>query len=235
MTKKTNLFKKVIAMITFIVTSLFIYLAYILFAPNFQGKTDEKTFVRIPDNSTFESVIDSVQANAKISNVMSFKQVAKLLQYNNKIRPGRYEIKNQTNNFRLIRMLRSGRQTPVRLTFNNIRTKEQLAVRLSNQLMADSASIVSLLSDSAFLSAYNLNSYNSISIFIPDTYEVFWDLDAVELFERMMKEYNLFWNSGRKAKAAAIPLSQTEVSVLASIVEEKQTKLTNDLLWQDFI
>jgi len=121
----------------------------------------------------------------------------------------------------LIRILRSGRQTPVKLTFNNIRTKQQLAARLSTELMADSTSILKLLNDTAFLASYNLNPNTSISLFIPNTYEVFWNLNAKELFERMNKEYAKFWTDERKAKAAAIPLTPTEVTTLASIVEEE--------------
>jgi UPF0755 protein len=153
--------------------------------------------------------------------VFSFRQASKVFRYGNKIHSGRYELKNGMSNFELIRKLRSGNQTPVRLTFNNIRTKEQLAKRLSGQLMADSVQILNLLNDTAFLSVNNLNPNNSISIFIPDTYEVFWDMDAFEIFERMMKEYKKFWTDERKKKAEAIPLTPTEVSTLASIVEEE--------------
>ena len=143
------------------------------------------------------------------------------MRYDQKIRPGRYEIYAGMSNFTLIRNLRSGRQKPLKLTFNNIRTKEQLAGRLGKQLMADSTKIIQLLNDSAFLSAYGLTPNTSISTFIPNTYEVFWDLDALELFERMKKEYDKFWTVDRKAKAAAIPMSELEVSTLASIVEEE--------------
>jgi len=125
------------------------------------------------------------------------------------------------NNFQLIRMLRSGRQTPVKLTFNNIRTKEQLAARLGTQLMADSTSILKLLNDTAFLATYHLNPNTSISLFVPNTYEVFWNINAKDLFKRMEKEYTGFWTDERKAKAAAIPLTPTEVTTMASIVEEE--------------
>ncbi|MDO9152213.1 MAG: endolytic transglycosylase MltG [Paludibacter sp.] len=200
---------------------VFFYLGFLFFAPNIQKKSDEKAYLRIPDNSTFEHVIDSLELNANVFSTISFRQASKFLGYGQKIRPGRYELKNGMNNFQLIRKLRSGNQTPVRLTFNNIRTKEQLAKRLSTQLMADSVQIVNLLNDTAFLSVNHLNPYNSISVFIPDTYEVFWDLDATEIFERIMKEYNKFWTNERKMRAASIPLTQTEVSILASIVEEE--------------
>ena len=198
-----------------------LYFTYILFIPNISPKGDDKAYLCIPDGSTFGDVINILERDAKVSNTMAFKQVAGILRYGDKIRSGRYELKSGMNNFQLVRILRSGRQTPVKLSFNNIRTKEQLAGRLGDQLMADSASIIKLLNDSAFLSTYNLNPNTSISLFIPNTYEVFWNITAEEVFVRMNKEYTKFWTDERKAKAATIPLTPTEVSSLASIVEEE--------------
>ncbi len=200
---------------------IFLILLFILFSPNIKLESGEKSYLLIPDNSTFENVIDSLNKTANINSTFTFKQTARLLNYGKKIHPGRYELKNAMNNFTLIRKLRSGSQSPVKLSFNNIRTKEQLAKRLSVELMADSTSIVNLLNDSIFLLQYNFNKNNSVSVFIPNTYEIFWDSDAGDIFMRMLKEYNKFWTDERKTKAALIPLTQTEVSTLASIVEEE--------------
>jgi len=219
--KRSKTWIKLISMIGMVLLAVFLYFVYIFFAPNIFPKTDEKAFLCIPDSSNFEDVISIMEKEAKVSNTTSFKQVASLLKYGKKIRSGRYELKTGMNNFQLVRILRSGRQTPVQLSFNNIRTKEQLAARLSSQLMADSVSILNLLNDTALLASYNLNPNTSITYFIPNTYEVFWNTNANKLFERMMKEYDTFWTEERKAKAAAIPLTQTEVSTLASIVEEE--------------
>ena len=200
---------------------VFLYFSYILFAPNISTKQSEKAYLCIPDSSTLNDVIDILTKEATVYNISSFRQVSALLHYGKIIHPGRYALKSGMSNFQLIRILRSGRQTPVQLTFNNIRTKEQLAGRLGKQLMADSLSILNLLNDSAFLSTYQLKPATSISLFIPNTYEVFWNLNAKQLVLRMKKEYSKFWNDERKSKAAAIPLTLTEVSTLASIVEEE--------------
>lgn len=199
--------------------AIFIYFIYVFFVPNIKSEEGQNSYLYIYDNSSFHVVKDSLEQHLVVPS--TFNLAARLMKYGKKIRPGRYELKNGMNNFTLIRKLRNGSQSPVRLTFNNIRTKEQLARRLSKQLMADSASIVQLLSDSIFLSQYGFNTYNSVSIFIPDTYEIFWDSDASEIFERMLKEYKKFWTTERKTKAAQIPLTLTEVSTLASIVEEE--------------
>ena len=225
--KKKSGLNRIIMWAVALVLLVFIYGAYILFAPNFSPKTDEKAYLCIPDNSTFEDVTRLLEQKAEVHTMFSFRQVASLLHYGQKIRSGRYEIKSGMNNFTLIRALRSGRQTPVKLTFNNIRTKEQLAARLSVQLMADSVSILKLMNDTAYLSHYGLNPNTAIALFIPNTYEVFWNMNAEQLFERMNKEYNKFWNDERKAKAAAIPMTPEQVSTLASIVEEETNNRTD--------
>ena len=225
--KKNSGFSRIIKWAAAAILLVIVYGVYILFAPNFSPKTDEKAFLCIPDNSTFGDVTRLLDQKADVHNMVSFRQVASLLHYGAKIRSGRYEIKPGMNNFSLVRALRSGRQTPVKLTFNNIRTKEQLAARLSTQLMADSVSILKLMNDTAFLSRYGLTPNTSISLFIPNTYEVFWNQNAEQLFERMNKEYNKFWNDERKAKAAAIPMTPVQVSTLASIVEEETNNRTD--------
>lgn len=219
--KKTKKQPKLLKWIVYAILAAFIYLVYILFAPNILQRSNEKAYLCIPDSSSFNDVTKILDKDAQVLNMTAFKQVAGLLHYGEKIRSGRYELKKGMNNFQLIRILRSGRQTPVRLTFNNIRTKAQLAARLGSELMADSTSILKLLNDSEFLATYNLNPATSISLFIPNTYEVFWNINAKQLLERMNKEYTKFWTDDRKEKAAAIPLTPTEVSTLASIVEEE--------------
>lgn len=204
-----------------------VYLLYILFFPNIFPSNKEKAYLCIPDSTNFDGVVSLLEKEATIGNTFAFKQVATILRYGSKIRSGRYELKSGMNNFQLVRILRSGRQTPVQLSFNNIRTKEQLAARLGSQLMADSTSILQLLNDSAYLTQFNLNPNTSVSLFIPNTYEVFWNINAQQLFERMNKEYNTFWTDERKALAAEIPFTQAEVSTLASIVEEETNNKTD--------
>ena len=190
--KQKKSFVKIVKWIAVAVSAIILYLAYIFFAPNINPPTDEKSYLCIPDSSTFADVTRLLEKNTNVFNVSSFKQVSELLQYGAKIRSGRYEIKKGMNNFQLVRILRSGRQTPVRLKFNNIRTKKQLAARLSSQVMADSVSILNLLDNETFLAEYHLNPATSISIFIPNTYEVFWNMNAKQLFEKMNKEYLKF-------------------------------------------
>lgn len=220
MKKKTKALPNSLKWIFAILLAILVYFVYVFFAPNFTYDGEEKQYLCIPDGTSENQLYKQIENEFKVYNMSSLKQVASLLQYQ-KIRSGRYLVTKGMSNFQFVRMLRSGRQTPVQLKFNNIRTKEQLAGRLSAQLMADSTMILNLLNDSTFLANSGLNPNNSISIFIPNTYEVFWNIDAKQVFDRMKKEYDIFWTDERKSKADSIPLTPLEVSTLASIVEEE--------------
>ncbi|MBN2767428.1 MAG: endolytic transglycosylase MltG [Paludibacteraceae bacterium] len=196
---------------------------YVFIAPNSNSIEKKNKYLFIDDNSDFKSLTNQLYENKSIKSLLTFTLAARIYGYKT-IKPGRYEITSGINNLRLVHKLKNGQQTPLKLTFNNLRTKEQLAGRLSRQIMADSASINQHLNDPTFLSKYGFSPETAVAMFIPDTYEVFWDMDATELFDRMKKEYDKFWNEDRKQKAAAIPLTIVEVSTLASIVEEETNK-----------
>ena len=121
-------------------------------------------------------------------------------------------------------MLKSGQQEPVKVVFNNIRLKEQLAGVISKQIEADSLSITKLLSDKEYLSALGLTPENSVSLFIPNTYEFYWNTSAKGFIERMQKEHNRFWNERRRTILNRTGLNITEVIILASIVEQETKK-----------
>ncbi len=144
--------------------------------------------------------------------------------YTNNVKPGKYQVKARMNNKELVSLLRSGKQTPVKLTFNNVRTVQQLAGLVSRKIEADSISIVDFFHDEYYQRSYGFTPQNSMSVLIPNTYEMYWNTSAKQFFERMAKEYKKFWTDARKQKALEINLSQTEVSALASIVEQETRK-----------
>jgi UPF0755 protein len=137
------------------------------------------------------------------------------------VRPGRYRIRSGMSNDRLAGMLRSGNQEPVRLVFNNIRTPAMLAGVVSEQIEADSLSILSLFSDTKLLEANQLTRETVMGIFIPNTYEIYWNTSARQFFDRMLREYRLFWNEKRLAQARRMGMEPMEVMTLASIVDEE--------------
>jgi len=201
----------------------FLFAVYVILFPNTTTQKED-TYLYISDNDQFEDILAQINNKSLLINEFTFKLIAKQIKYDQKIRPGRYKITPGMSNLVLIRKLRGGIQEPVKLVINNIRTKEQLAEKLSSMIMADSLSIIHALNDSVFLKQYDLNPYNAVIFFIPNTYEVFWDTDTKELFNRMKKEFDIFWNKERIAKAALIPMTQTEVMTLASIIEEETNK-----------
>lgn len=188
--------------------------------PNVKS-TDKTEYLLIHKGASYAEVIDSLENKSSFRSVTSFNILARIIGYPQKVKEGRYELKAGMSNLKLLNNLLKGRQKPARVTFNNIRTKELLCQRLSQQLMFDSLELHNLLSDNKFLKEYGLNSENSVAIFIPNTYEFFWNISAKKLIARMYNEYKNFWTASRMEKAYDLKLSPLEVSTLASIVEEE--------------
>ena len=141
--------------------------------------------------------------------------------YIKNIKSGRYLIQDGMNNNELVNLLRSGRQTPVNVVFNNIRTKEEFAGKISHQLELDSAQIIEAMLDTAFLNPLNLNAFTVSSLFIPNTYEFYWNTTVTSFLSRMVAEHHHFWNESRQSKAKRLNLTKEEVVTLASIVEKE--------------
>tara|TARA_R110002072_G_scaffold155968_1_gene306396 strand:- start:911 stop:1960 length:1050 start_codon:yes stop_codon:yes gene_type:complete len=137
-------------------------------------------------------------------------------------KPGKYALENGMSNNDLVNLLRSGKQSPVKLTFNTIRTYEDLAGKVANQIEADSISLLKALRNPDLANKYGFSTATFFTLFIPNTYEFYWNTSAEEFIQRMAREYKSFWNESRRAKAKAIGLSQSEVAILASIVQAEQ-------------
>lgn len=186
--------------------------------------TEEKIFLKIYPDDSFDDILKKIEKTGAMRDVSSFKLVAKQQGYPEKIVPGNYELSNGMSNVKLVNNLMKGRQVPVRLTFNNIRTKQALASKLSQSLLMDSTEFVNIMNNAEVLSVYGLNRATAVSLFIPNTYEVYWNISPADLLDRMKKEHNKFWTEDRTQKLSALGLTQTEVSTLASIVEEETRK-----------
>lgn len=128
------------------------------------------------------------------------------------------------SNNELINMLRSGKQEPVKVTFNNIRSREEFAGKISRQLEADSLSVIHLLMDDKYLEQFGTNALNSLALFIPNTYEFYWNTTAEMFINRMAREYDKFWNQIRRMKCRETGLTRRQVSILASIIEKETSK-----------
>jgi UPF0755 protein len=181
----------------------------------------KESVIYIPEGSSYKQVIDSLRANLEIENIKILEWVAERKGYPGLVKSGRYVIDKPLSYNELINILRSGKQTPVMVTFSNIRTLNDLAGRVGGQIEADSASLINFLSDPENYRNDGFTRTDVISVFIPDTYEFYWNTGPGKFYSRMLNEYKKFWNGGRKEKSEAIGLKVLEVSVLASIVEQE--------------
>lgn len=228
MTKKASTVKKLI-LILFI--SLLIsggicgYVLYkMIFEPNLILKDKTTTFIYIPTNSAFNDVVNMLTKDNLIKNQTSFEWIAKRMKYAENIHPGKYLLHHKMNNKEIVSVLRSGEQVPEKVILNNIRTKKQLAEIVGKNLEANPDVLYAMLNDKYFLKQYGLTEENSMIIFIPNTYEFYWNTSAEQFFDRMMLEYKRFWNDNRKEKSKAINFTPEEVSIIASIIELETSK-----------
>ena len=188
----------------------------------------KEAVIYIPTGSTFDDVTAILSEADILVNLKSFTWVAKKKDYPDNIHPGRYVIGNGINNNRLVNMLRGGLQSPVNVTFNNLRDIDQLAGRIGKQLEADSTSISNLLHNQDYIGQLGFNDRTIPALFLPDTYEFYWNTDAEGFVNRMFQEYNKFWNEERRQQASSKGLSPIQVSTLASIVN-KETNMSDEM------
>jgi UPF0755 protein len=183
--------------------------------------------IYIPSESDYDDVKHILYSHGVILNRNSFEWLSERKKYPELVKAGHYLIKDGMSNDELINMLRSGEQVPVKVIFNNIRTREQFAKKIGEQLEADSASVIALLNDSAYIGQFGLVTETALTLFLPNTYEFYWNTDAEQFMERMNREYMTFWEGERERKAEALDLSRQEVVILASIVE-KETNMNDE-------
>ena len=221
--KRRNVF--LVFFITFwvVVTSLAFYGYQVMKSANILVGKEAKVLL-IPKGSDFKTVQDSLRVGEFITDPVSFGLLAKLLKYHENVKPGRYLLKPGMSNLSAIRYLRSGDQLPVDITFNNIRLKEDLAEKITANLEITRAGFLKAMNDPATARKYGFDTENFMAMFIPNTYEVYWNISIEGLFDRMHKEHEKFWSAERKQRAAAIGLSPLEVSILASIVYAESSK-----------
>ena len=197
-------------------------------SPNVQTADGKEVAIYIPTGSDYDQV-KAILTEAKVlTNEKSFDWVAQKKDLPAHVHPGRYIVKNGMSNNQLVNMLRGGLQTPVMVKFNNLRDVNQLAGRIASQIEADSSSIANLLHNQEYIHQLGFNDQTIPALFLPDTYEFYWNTDAEGFVVRMFQEYNKFWNSERKEQAQNKGLTPIQVSTLASIVN-KETNMTDEM------
>ncbi len=195
------------------------YVWYLIFKPNVPAELPDK-FVHIPTGSDLDDVTRLLFEQGFLIDTVSFQQMALRMKYRG--RAGRFEIQPGWSNFKLVRHLRSGKQSPVRVVLVNERLPEDVAGKVSRYLEADSLSLLTLMQDPVYLDSLGYTPATVMSLFIPNTYEFYWNTSARKFMERMKVENDRFWKQNdREEKARKLGLSKVEVYILASIVERE--------------
>jgi UPF0755 protein len=185
----------------------------------------DKAYLYIRPGADFDEVLDSLRSLHALKNEHTFIKAAKRKNYPDNIHAGRYKLTGGMSNKALVHALALGMQEPVRLTLSgNIRTNRRLAALLARHIEPDSLDILRALNDTHLTASYGFTPATIMGMFVPNTYEVYWNINAAALMQRMKKEYDAFWNAGRREKAAAMHFTPEEVVTLASIVCEETLK-----------
>lgn len=190
-----------------------------IYSPFFNVK--ETVYVYIDEKKDYDNLLLQLQTVGKIKDIDLFKSLASAMKYPEKIKTGRYAIKPDMNCKVFLQTLINGIQAPCKITFNNIRLKEDFAGRIGSQFMFGEGELLRALNDDTIAGKYGFTTETFLCMFIPNTYEMYWNISEEKFLERMKKEYDRFWTEERLAKAAEIPLTPIQVSILASIVEEE--------------
>jgi UPF0755 protein len=210
--------KFIIALVIIIVlalggTCIFYYLRY--FGPNVTG---DKEYLYIHTGATYDDVYKTIRDEHIVGDTTTFNWAAQNMKYINRVKAGRYKLEKGMSNRRLINMLASGTQSPVTVSFHDLRLKTQFAGFIGKKLETDSASITNLLDSADFVKQYGFTTDDVYTMFMPNTYQMYWNTTPEKFFKRIYANYQKFWTPERKQKAAAINLSPVQVSILASIV-----------------
>ena len=181
--------------------------------------------LNIPHGMHFKALKETLRQHGYVSNLASFCFLARIMRYDRRVIPGAYQLSPNMSNWQAIQMLRTGVQQPVKIVLHQVRTKEELVTKITRNVEVNAADFKQLLNDSAFVGQYGFDLDSVMTMFIPNTYEVYWTITPKELFARMYQEYQRFWNATRRKQAKFLKLSPVDVAILASIVQAETNKI----------
>ncbi len=224
MTKKKHLIRAVTAfgLVALILTLLLSY--NLCMRPNILVKKSGKQ-LSIPRGTSFRELKKILQQQGYVSNITSFSLLAHLMRYDRKIIPGAYQLATNMSNWKAIRVLKTGMQQPVKIVLHHAHTKEELAAKITQNIDINANDFKKLLDNPAFVGQYGFNMDNVMTMFIPNTYEVYWTITPEGLFARMHREYQQFWNASRRSQAKYLNLTPIDISILASMVQSETNKI----------
>ena len=213
---------RIFTIISFLIIALIATFGYKVFFKSNTSFSEDFVYVYVNSGSSKDEMISSI--SSYIIDVESFIKAAKTKKYLENIKAGRFIIHKGDGNNKIINSLRS-KNIALNITFNNIQTIQEFSGYISKKIEADSTSLIESFTDENFLKSLNLSEESVLSLFLPNTYEFFWNTSADNFREKMVREFNNFWNENRIEKAKKIGLNPVEVSVLASIVQKETPKV----------
>lgn len=182
---------------------------------------DKDLIVQFKSGSNLDQIAEALAQSTIVKDKTTFKWVCSVMKYKGK--SGQYRIPKKVSSYHALVVILRAKQEPVNLTFNNFRLLPQLAAHVSRYIEADSLSLISAMTATDFLDANGLKPESAMTLFIPNSYQMFWDNDANSFVKKMQAEYKKFWNEKRLENAKKLNLSPTEVYILASIVDAETT------------
>ncbi len=223
MNKKRKILVVLLLVGSTLLSSFAFYSYQVVYTANLQVDKEE-TFFYIPDGADFKYVQNALYDLKIVNDLVAFSFLAKMMDYHEAVKPGRYKIKKDMSNLEAIRMLRAGDQTPTTVSFSSAKKLTDLSEQITKNIQVTPGEFDQLILDSAVMASYGFKPETFISMFIPNTYEVYWTIKPKELLDRLYKEYNNFWTPERLQKAEQLSFSKEEVSTLASIVQAETSK-----------
>jgi UPF0755 protein len=202
----------------------FTFYAYqMVYTPNILVEKDDRLLL-IKEGDTFKDIQAKLHEGDYLQDLVSFSFLARLMDYDEQVKPGRYLLRKNMSNLAAVRLLKSGAQEPVRITFNNVRLVSELAEKITRNLGMTPEEFQAAVIQFAMTNQSGLNKDNILVMFIPNTYEVYYNVTPEALVKKMYQEYKNFWNEERESKAKKLGLTPIEVSILASIVQAESVR-----------
>ncbi len=214
--------KKYILTICIIFCAVGAYFTVIIFGGNIYSiENQEKMYQTVATGSTVNDIVENLDKNLNVKHINGIKIVAKILDLEHHIYPGLYELQNGMSSFEAVRLFRSGKRQTVKLTIRFARHYEEILELAAEKLETSYDDLLALTNNRQFMDSLGFDKQNTICLFLPDTYDFYWNTSARQFLERMSKEYSTYWNESRRAKARNIGLSPQQVMTLASIVDQE--------------
>jgi UPF0755 protein len=214
--------RKIILLISLAVFLIVAYCGWMFFGPTIQSPDGK--FFYIHTGATYQQVKDSLKKNKIITTDFWLDKVARYSGYNKNVKPGKYKIGEDMSVVNLVKMLRSGKQSPVNLVITKLRTKEDLAKKIGENFETDSLSSIKFIDNNDSILQFDVDTNSVITIVIPNTYTYTWNTPIQKILKKLYVVQQKFWNDERIREAERLHLTPKEIYTISSLVEEETNR-----------